>query len=263
MIFLTCLDRNAPLQYGHVATKFEKSPIYWVMAKMLLHSLRHYHPESKVVFNALNFDDEHYEELREVHPEVVFRRRAHEWEPNVKRSVYMGTVIMERAYAALDLLDEHHEPVLYIDVDALVRGSLSRMEDELTKHDVAVFRRPQEQSQSKKFAIGTLGLADTEMARKLVRRWIEVMPDYAHAFGRDGRGRNRGGGQLFFDKAFRELKPRHWQLPWPFIDMYRKPKGLIWHANRGHKIDRLREFLDDFESVHGETDYTKTGRSLL
>ncbi|WP_018124302.1 hypothetical protein [Desulfovibrio oxyclinae] len=256
MNILLSLDRDSNIAYGYEDHECSFAEMYWLWTKMLIHSIKVHHPQAIIYMNGINFKAKHARELQEVNPNVVCLYRSVDMS-SWTRAQFKGEMLMLRMQAARELLESEVNSLLYLDVDALIRDTLDPLYEMVDGVDMCVFTRTFEKVM--KVAAGTLLFRSTQKTLDMFDTYFAIMPDYNDIFA-EGK---RGAGQFYLHNAIQLVKPEFREMPEKYIDMLRVPSGVIWHANKGSKVERLHEFTYEFERLYGETEFSHRAKSIL
>ncbi|HUT21010.1 MAG TPA: hypothetical protein VM366_17800 [Anaerolineae bacterium] len=150
---------------------------------------------------------------------------------------------LEKPILMRSLMEQHHEAVLWLDADTIVRRPLYVLEAILANVDLTVLHRPHTSKRGPmgsvcacRFNTGVVGVANTDGGRAFLTRWAEVIAI-------------RPSAHLLLDQeaaylAYRGVRSRvrFQPLPAGYNDSRFLPRTAIWHGKgsaRRHILFRL------------------------
>ena len=229
---------------------------YLTDAKTLLRSCARHMPDQRFYLFLVNADVVSDTILRQWHPHLIIERVKWPYEP----SRWRGIMCSARSIPLRKALEEYGEPVIYLDTDILVRGSLSEIFQELEHCDLMVRYRPDlnhigaaSTPFGSTFNSGVIAVRPSQAGLRFVREYDRMIREYIasgkplEVFRPEYRIRFVIDQELLYvayQKVQDEIifKP----LPMRFNDARFHPTSLIWHGKgsaRRHPVyvvERLR-----------------------
>jgi hypothetical protein len=210
---------------------------------MYLQSIRQTNPGYPIEVVVINPSDGYVRKILATHSQASvseircnFNTKAEEW-----------LEIRKQEFSLWKRLLAEKKVVLVSDIDVLVRGSISALEDFAKNHDVG-FLRSVNCPRHEHFNKGFFTL-NGERALKFVQEWESLVFS-----GKRFEGDREDGWfimQLAANEAFNNLSGsvNFGSMPKSFHDGDLNSGSLIWHAHKGSKSKRLLEFKKDFTKV--------------
>lgn len=209
MSLITCLVNNSPKHVDQL--------------KALVMSICENAPNERVVVNLLDFDDmptdvSHINRNVAIHYRKVGTQKI----PKSKIAAFMWCY---RSVVMSEMIINHNEPILYLDVDTLVRAPLDDFWLDVESASIKIMRRDTKEDISK-FQAGVFAVGNSKATRDMMKYYNTVVQADIHPFAEQ---------KLLYQAwlMFRD-KVEHVQLDSKYNDWHFNSKSIIWHSKGKH-----------------------------
>ena len=218
---------------------------YLPIAEALIKSLARWHPDTRLHIGIVGLSDEQRYLLETWHPRLSL------WDTYCPPA----QIPTKKASLILNAIDLYHQPVLYLDADTIVRGSLQTIARWLHQYDLTILHRPDLQTtgpmgtlHAAKFNAGVVGIKNTPWTHYYLSRVEAHLNTCLTHFHEDITLLD----QEAFYLAYQRYKHRVRLAPLPaaFNDCHFSPHSTIWHG-KGSAKRHLLFRAESLYYIHG------------
>lgn len=158
------------------------------------------------------------------------------------KSAYCANI---RAKVLYDVLNSGNDPVLYLDVDSIVRGDMVELYTFIKESDLMIFKRQLSKKINTKFLTGVIGVNNTKVAFDLIGVWWSEIQKGNNLF-------RWYSDQIYFYEATERYKNATINtLPKKYIDWDFSDSGIIWvgKAERKYEDERYLKEVSFYKNI--------------
>jgi len=244
----------SPHNWGFVKHGWKDIEIYRKFCKYLVTSIYKYHPNCIVYFTSINFTENDCNDLLKMNPNIVFNKIEEDFTKQ-SQEWYKGFIMYNRTFGIRKALKVYKKPVLSLDTDCMLRGSVQPVFNKLKNgFDISLLLRPKEPERTRVNA-GVVGFANTPKSLKLVDDWITCMgKDFDKICMKNKQGKNTAGDQKCLWECYNKSKSdvKLFKLPIKYNNGILEEDAIIWHGHSGDKIKALENFTKDYKRKYKE-----------
>ena len=202
--------------------------------KALVMSLHEHAPDERVVANLLDFE-KLPTDLCYINPNVSIHYRDAGTDKISKKDI-TGFMWCYRSIVMRDMLKNHDEPILYLDTDILVRGSLDQFWEDIKPNSIKVMKRNTKEDISK-FQAGVFAVGSSEETRAMMEHYNKVVQGNIYPFAE----------QEHLYKSWIKFKDivTQVQLDECYNDWHFDSKSTIWHCKGKHFKEK--RYQDEYQ----------------
>lgn len=249
----TFLSLHSPHRWAYSGRNLHDDAVYHGFARCMVGSAARHQPGAPLHLLAINVLDDELSDLCELNGDIKPVRLDADFAVQ-GQAEWKGWLVRKKIDFIRTLLCYRlgeGEVLCYLDIDCMLRGSLDAALTGST-FDVACHHRAGK-SPFRTFNVGVLFLRNNPRACGFLREWAWALPKEN---GRVLPCNVKGNRTVSYEQyhfygrwAARRDDVDFWLLPREFNDGSLGSDALIWHGNRGDKVERLRDFEREVSRV--------------
>jgi len=249
MSFIAFLGINSPHNWAYKGPKKDDTPLYKQFTLIMAESLHMQHPNEAVHFYAVNFPEDFKQQLLQLNPSIIFTERKEDFSAYSQQH-YKGWLMATKGAHILKTLQEQQKPLIYFDVDVLIRKKITRIQNMIeNKAEITCLYRPY-MPKDKHYATGLVGFGHNDNVLAFVQEWQQLMESQITNFMRPrSKGRSVSGDQLLLKQCLEKRKMKFKALPLSLNDGFLNKESEVWHGHKESKWKNLEIFQKELKRL--------------